>query len=81
MKTVGAGPLAEWLTSSALLRRAGVSLVRILVADMAPLIRPSEAASHTPQLEGPTTKNTQLCTGGLWGEKGKDLKQKRRITV
>ena len=22
-----------------------------------------------PQLEGPTTKNTQLCTGGLWGEK------------
>ena len=24
-----------------------------------------------PQLEGPTTKNTQLCTGELWGEKGK----------
>ena len=24
-----------------------------------------------PQLEGPTTKNTQLCTRGLWGEKGK----------
>ena len=24
-----------------------------------------------PQLEGPTTKNIQLCTGGLWGEKGK----------
>ena len=24
-----------------------------------------------PQLEGPTTKNAQLCTGGLWGEKGK----------
>ena len=28
-------------------------------------------ASHMPQLEGPTTKNTQLCTGGLWGAKGK----------
>ena len=28
-----------------------------------------EAASHMPQLEEPTTKNTQLCTGGLWGEK------------
>ena len=27
----------------------------------------AEAASHMPQLEGPTTKNTQLCTGGLWG--------------
>ena len=24
-----------------------------------------------PQLEGPTTKNTQLCTGGLWGEEEK----------
>ena len=24
-----------------------------------------------PQLEGPTTKNIQLCTGRLWGEKGK----------
>ena len=32
-----------------------------------------------PQLEGPTTKNIQLCTGGLWGEKGKNktLKKKR----
>ena len=25
-----------------------------------------------PQLEEPTTKNTQLCTGELWGEKGKN---------
>ena len=31
----------------------------------------AEAASHMPQLEGPTTKNIQLCTRGLWGEKGK----------
>ena len=31
----------------------------------------AEAASHMPQIEGPTTKNIQLCTGGLWGEKGK----------
>ena len=30
-----------------------------------------------PQLEGPTMKNVQLCTGGLWGEKGKkNLKKK-----
>ena len=29
------------------------------------------AASHMPQLEGPTTKNIQLCDGELWGEKGK----------
>ena len=31
----------------------------------------AEAASHMPQLEGLTTKNIQLCTRGLWGEKGK----------
>ena len=33
------------------------------------------AASHMSQLEGPTTKNTQLCTGGLW-EKMEKLKNK-----
>ena len=34
-----------------------------------------------PQLEGPTTKNIQVCTGGLWGEKGKikSLKKKKVI--
>ena len=32
----------------------------------------AEAAFHMPQLEGPTSKNVQLCTGGLWGEKGKN---------
>ena len=32
----------------------------------------AEVASHMPQLEGPTTKNIQLCTEGLWGEKGKN---------
>ena len=34
-----------------------------------------------PQLEGPRTKNTQLCTGGLWGEKGKTkcLKKKKPV--
>ena len=31
----------------------------------------AEAASHVPQLEGPTMKNIQLRTEGLWGEKGK----------
>ena len=40
----------------------------------------AEAASHMPQLEGPTTKNIQLCTRGLWGEKGKN-KIKKKKTV
>ena len=37
MKTIGAGSVAEWLSSRALLRRPRV---QILGADMAPLIRP-----------------------------------------
>ena len=43
----------------------------------------AEAASHMPQLEGPTTKNIQPCTGGLWGEKGKNKifkKKKKEMT-
>ena len=34
----------------------------------------TEAACHMPQPEGPTTKNIQLCIGGLWGDQGKNLK-------
>ena len=33
-----------------------------------------------PQLEGPTMKNIQLCTGGLWGEKGKKIKSLKKKT-
>ena len=36
----GAGPVAEWLSLRAPLRWPRVSLVRILGADMAPLVRP-----------------------------------------
>ena len=36
----GAGPVTLWLSSRALLRRPGVSLVRILGPDVAPLVRP-----------------------------------------
>ena len=38
----------------------------------------AEVPSHMPQLEGPTTKNTQLCTGELWEEKGK-IKSLKKI--
>ena len=31
-----------------------------------------------PQLEGPTTKSTQLCTRGALGEKGKNKNLKKR---
>ena len=36
-----------------------------------------EAVSQMPQLEGPTTKNIQLCIGGIGGEKaGKNNRKK-----
>ena len=36
-----------------------------------------------PQLEGPATKNTQLYTGEVWGEKGKvkSLKKKKKQII
>ena len=40
----------------------------------------AEAASHMLQLEGPTMKNIQLYTGGLWGEKGKN-KILKKMTI
>ena len=72
--------MAEWLSLHALLQRPRVSPVQILGADTAPLVKPAKAASHMPQLEGPTTKNIQLCTGGPWGEEGKikSLKKKKQ---
>ena len=39
-KKKGVGPVAEWLSSLALLQRPRFSLVRILGVDMAPLITP-----------------------------------------
>ena len=39
-KTIGADPVAEWLSLHVLLQRPRVSLVRILGTDMTPLIKP-----------------------------------------
>ena len=46
---------------------------------MALLIRVAEAASHMPQLEGPTTKIYNYVLGGF-GEK-KQKRKKRRLTT
>ena len=71
--------MAEWLSSRALLQAAqcfvssnpghGHGTVHLNHA---------EVASHMPQLEGPATKNIQLCTGGLWREKGKKIKSLKK---
>ena len=68
---VGAGPVAEWLSSHALLRRPGFHGFGSWAGTWHRSLGHAEAASHMPQLEGPTTKNVQLCAGGLWGERGK----------
>ena len=34
-----------------------------------------------PQLEGPTMKNIQLCTMGLWGERGKNKIFKKKYMI
>ena len=77
--TLGAGPAAEWLSSRTLLQQPRVSPVRILDQTWHCSSGHAEVASHMPQLEGLTAKNTKLCTRGLWGEKGKikSLKKKR----
>ena len=63
--------MAEWLSSCAVLWQPRVSQVWILGMDLAPLIK---AASHMPQLEGPTTKNIYKYVPGDFGEKKKFFK-------
>src|SRR3712207_2937894 len=75
-KLIGAGPVVEWLVHALCCRQPSVSSVRILGTDVAS--SRAKAASHMPQLEGPTTKNIQLCTRGLWGEKGKKIKSLKK---
>ena len=65
--------MAEWLSLCTPLGWPRVSLVWILVADMAPLLGHVEAASHMRQLEGPTIKIYNYLLGGF-GEK----KQKKK---
>ena len=64
--------MAEWLSSRAPLQAAQcfVGLITGCGHGTAHLHQ-AEAVSHMPQLEGHTTKNIQLRTGGLWGEKVK----------
>ena len=69
---IGAGPVAQWLSSCAPLQAA-----QCFVSSNPG--RGHGTAHQTTlrqrptchKLEGPTTNNIQLCTGGLWGENGK----------
>ena len=74
--------MAEWLSSRAPLQAAqcfvGSNLGR---GHGTAHLDHAEAASHMPQLEGSTTKNIKLRTGGLWGEKGKNKIYKKKNKV
>ena len=79
-KSSGAGPVAEWFKFTAPLWRPRVSRFGCWARSWHRSSGHAEAASHMPQLEGPTTKNTQLCTRGLWEEKGKiKFKKEKKI--
>ena len=74
--------MAEWLSS-----RAPLQVAQRFVSSNpgrghgTAHLNHAEAASHMPQLEGPTMKNIQLCTGGLWGEKIKSLKKNNNLVT
>ena len=72
MKFPGAGPMAQWLSSPALLWGVQGFTSSDWVRTWHHSSSHAAGASHMPQPEGPTTKNIQLCTGGLWGEKRKN---------
>ena len=75
---MGTGPVAMWLSLNALLCWPKVWLFKSRAQTWHRSSGHAEEASHMPQLEGPTTKNAQLCTGGLWGAKGKIKFKKKK---
>ena len=78
--TDGGGPVAEWLSSQAPLRRPRVLPVQI-PGTARTRHRSSgrvEAASHMPQLEGPSTKIDNYVMGGIGGEKSGGGKKKTK---
>ena len=78
-----AGPVAKWLSSSALLQAAqGFAGSDPGRGTWHRSSGHAEAASHMSQLEGPTTKIYNYVLGGeRFGEKNQEKKKKRLATV
>ena len=70
----GAGSMANWLSSCTLPQWPRISLVWILGADMALLIKPCWGGIPHGTTRITYSKNIQLCTGGLWGEEEEEIK-------
>ena len=74
----GAGPVAEWLSSCALISGPGFCGFGSWAQTWHCSSGHTEVASHTPQLEGPTTRMHNYVVGGF-GEKKK--KKKNSLTT
>ena len=75
MRVTGAGPVARWLSLHTLLQWPRVLLVRILGADMAPLINHAEVAPTWHN-----QKDLQLeCTAMYWGDLGRKIRKKKML--
>ena len=70
--------MAQWLSSHSPLWQPGVSVVRILGADMAPFVGHAEAASHMPQPEGLTTKIYNYIRGRGGADLGRTSRKKKK---
>ena len=76
MKALGPGPVAQWLSSQALLQLPWVSPVWIPLRTWHLSSGHAEAASHIAKPEGPITRICNYVLGGVGEKKGK---KKRKI--
>ena len=67
--------MAKWLGLHTPLWWPWVSPVQILGVDPVPLLKPTEAASHIAELEGPTTRIYNYALGGFGEREKKDWQQ------
>ena len=74
---LGGGSMAEWLSSWAPVWRPRVLRVRILGADLAPLIKPCWGSVPITQLERPTTSVYNYVLGAQERSRGKEGEEEK----
>ena len=75
---LGAGPVAQWLSSNAPLRRPGFRWFGSWARTWHHSSGHVEVASHVSQLEGPITKIYNYVLGGFGEKKQKEKKKKEK---
>ena len=71
--------MTKWLSLHTPLPWPRVSLVQILVVDMAPLNRPRWGGAHIAQPEGPTTRIYNSAMGGFREKKKEEKNDEQQI--